>query len=178
MSASSTTSVHTSLDVPFADTSAQQLSFSLTADVREPLARCDHRFGPRTISLRLLGASHQVIVDDGHRRLCETVACLPDVGTPLPGTVADGVYAFSSRVDRCDLARLESVVAGLVRRTCDHRAAGLPALLGRFPGRPLAVTAVIASADDDTITWQTWHTYPQCGELVTTTGELRGTPAR
>ncbi|MDY6807787.1 MAG: DUF2617 family protein [Actinomycetota bacterium] len=161
------------LDVPYVDTSAAQLAFSLTAGPREPLARCDHRFGTRTISVRLLGASHQIIVDDGGHRICETVACLPGLATPLPGTVDDGRYSFTSSVQDCGPDRMAVVVDDLRHRTSDHRARGLPALFGRFPGQPLAVTAAIATTRGDTIAWQTWHTYPQSTEIVTTTGELR-----
>lgn len=161
------------LDVPYADTSAAQLAFSLAAGPREPLARCDHRFGAHTISLRLLGASHQVIVDDGNHQICETVACLPELDAQLPGAVVDGRYSFTSSVRACGPEPMAAVVEDLRNRTTEHRARGLPALFGRFPGQPLAVTAAMATAHGDTIAWQTWHTYPQSAEVVTTTGELR-----
>lgn len=173
MTAAGLTSGHVLLDVPYADTSAAQLAFSLTADPRAPLARCDHQFGSRTVSLRLLGASHQIIVDDGDHRMCETVACLPGLDEPLPGTVADGTYTFTSLVRKCDAEQMAALVDELHHRTADHRAQGLPSLLGRFPGQPMAVTAAIATARGDGIGWQTWHTYPQTAEVVTTTGELR-----
>ncbi|MEE3849861.1 DUF2617 family protein [Gordonia sp. LSe1-13] len=165
---------HVRLDVAYADTSARQLAFSLSAAIREPLARCDHRFESGTVSLRLLGASHQILVDDGDRQICETVACLPGLDRPLPGSVSDESYSFTSSVEHCDAERLAEVVGDLRDRTAAHRSAGLPALLGEFPGQPLAVTAAIASARGDDIVWQTWHTYPQSAEVVTTTGELRG----
>ena len=74
----------TEIDVAYADTSAAQLGFSLEAPEQPALAECSADFDGITISLRLLGASHQVIVDDGHQRLCETVACLPEMTSALP----------------------------------------------------------------------------------------------
>ncbi|AZG46167.1 hypothetical protein D7316_02768 [Gordonia insulae] len=162
------------LQVPYADTSARQLAFSLTADLQEPLAHCDHRVdAATTISLRLLGASHQVVIENGLRRLCETVACLPGTDTPLPASVRDDDYSFVSRIEECDRERLADVVDDLARRSDAHRAAGLPAVIGHFPGEPLAVTAVLAVIRADAIAWETWHTYPQCAEVVVTASELR-----
>ncbi|MYR07067.1 DUF2617 family protein [Gordonia sp. SID5947] len=169
----------TRLQVRYADTSARRLTFSLTAELQEPLARCDRRIGARTLSLRLLGASHQVVVDDGVHRLCETVACLPGIDEPLPASVDTDGYTFTSRIEPCETDRMESVVGDLDRRVGDHLAAGAPAVMGHFPGLPLAITAVIAAAaddDDDTISWQTWHTYPQNSELVVTSSKLRRIP--
>ncbi|MGV9709255.1 DUF2617 family protein [Gordonia sp. NPDC003424] len=166
-------SVQTHLAVPYADTRSQHLRFSLTTALQEPLASCDHRFGRVAVSLRLLGASHQVVVDDGSRRLCETVACLPDITTPLPASFVDDDYAFTAHVEACEPDRISATVADLTRRIDAHAGSGRPAVLGHFPGSPLAVTAVIGDRLGDTVTWQTWHTYPQSAELVVTTGELR-----
>ena len=54
--------------------------------------------------------------------------------------------------------------------------AGTPALLGRFPRHPLAVTALFAQVDNTMVTWQTWHVYPQSGEIVETRSELNCAP--
>jgi hypothetical protein len=174
----------TRLQVPYADTSARQLAFSLTADLQEPLARCDHRRDGLTVSLRLLGASHQVVVEFGPestgavdaRRWCETVACLPDADDPLPSSVVDGPYTFSASVRTCDLDEMAGVVADVTARGDRHLAAGRPAVVGHFPGRPLAMTAVLATADDDVISWDTWHTYPQTAEVVLTSTVIRRHP--
>ncbi|GAA3717081.1 DUF2617 family protein [Gordonia hankookensis] len=164
------------LQVRYADTSARGLAFSLTAGLQEPLARCDRRIGDRGVSVRLLGASHQVVVDDGTDRLCETVACLPGMDAPLPDTVVEDGYTFASRIEPCDTDRMQSIVTELGHRVDRHLAAGDPAVMGHFPGLPLAITAVIATAHADALAWQTWHTYPQCSELVVTSSELRRTP--
>ncbi|WAC53820.1 DUF2617 family protein [Gordonia sp. SL306] len=166
----------TRLQVRYADTSARRLAFSLTAELQEPLARCDRRIGDSAVSLRLLGASHQVVVDDGIGRLCETVACLPGMDAPLPEAVVEDGYTFTSHIESCDTDRMQSIVADLDHRIDRQLDAGGAAVMGHFPGLPLAITAVIATAHADALTWQTWHTYPQCSELVVTSSELRRTP--
>ncbi len=42
------------------------------------------------------------------------------------------------------------------------------ALVAEFPGSPLAVTALSAASCEDGVAWETWHAYPQAGELVYT----------
>lgn len=172
----------TDLRVPFADTRASQLGFSLTTGVLESLARLDHTVGSVTVSLRLLGASHQVIVDDGVQQLCETVACLPGIQTGLPDVDDDG-YRFTASTQAHDIPSLRRFVRDLATIVDVHAAAGRPALLGHFPGEEDAVTAIIATVDADRVGWRTWHTYPQSGEVVVTEtsmtpGALReGAPA-
>ncbi|ACY20026.1 hypothetical protein Gbro_0704 [Gordonia bronchialis DSM 43247] len=163
----------TEIDVAYADTSAAQLGFSLEAPEQPALAECSADFDGITISLRLLGASHQVIVDDGHQRLCETVACLPEMTSALPESYQGSSYYFASHVDVVEADALADLVDDLGTRVADRRADGLPALLGRFPGEPHAVTAIISDADAETISWHTWHTYPQAGEVVVTTSVIQ-----
>ena len=45
--------------------------------------------------------------------------------------------------------------------------------MGRFPGEPHAVTAIVSESTDDSISWHTWHTYPQAGEVVVTTSVIQ-----
>jgi hypothetical protein len=119
-----------------------------------------------TLSLRVLGASHQVVVGDWS----ETVACLPDRPGALPASeetiVGDFVVRFRARCLRpADFAaRVHGVIAD-----CE---ADENALVGEFPGSPLAVTALSARAHGDGAAWQTWHAYPQAGELVWTSSEV------
>ena len=156
----------TDLDVEFSDTRAGQLGFSLTAAPREPLATADHTIGTLTFSIRLLGASHQIVVHDDAHELCETVACLPDITTALPDSFQTDGYVFSSRVIECTPRAMTDMLGQIETEIEGHANAGLPALLGRFPGSALAVTAVTGDFDDDALTWRTWHTYPQAGEVV------------
>lgn len=163
---------HADLDVAFVDTRAGQLGFSLSAAPRTPLAVADHRFGAVSLSIRLLGASHQVILTDGGHDLCETVACLPGTPSALPQSYQSRGYVFTSRIQTLDEDEIARVVDQVTAQVAAHTDAGLPALLGRFPGNPLAVTAVIADADADGVSWRTWHTYPQAGEVVLTSSHL------
>lgn len=171
---------HIALSVAYADTSAAHLGFSLSAAEQEPLARADATLAGIGISVRLLGASHQVVIDDGAHRLCETVACLPDLDSSLPASFQQSSYVFGSTVEELDADAMHALVVDLTQRVQAHRVDGLPALIGAFPGIPDAVTAIVASAsDDETLTWETWHTYPQTGEVVATSSSLaRGEVSR
>jgi hypothetical protein len=115
-----------------------------------------------TLELRVLGASHQVVLGDWS----ETVACLPDRPGALPARdeqVVDGYsVAFEARVDR------PADFADAVSRVIAACAADPLALVAEFPGSPLAVTALAAGVSGDGVAWQTWHAYPQVGELVWT----------
>ncbi len=162
----------TDLDVAFSDTRAGQLGFSLTAAQREPLAAADHTIGALTFSIRLLGASHQIVINDDAHELCETVACLPDITTALPDSFQADGYVFSSRVIECSSDAMADLLEQIESEVEGHARAGLPALLGRFPGNELAVTAVTADIDDDALIWRTWHTYPQAGEVVVTSSRI------
>ena len=162
----------TDLDVAFSDTRAGQLGFSLTAAQREPLAAADHTIGALTFSIRLLGASHQIVITDDAHELCETVACLPDITTALPDSFQADGYVFSSRVIECSSDAMADLLEQIESEVEGHARAGLPALLGRFPGNELAVTAVTADIDDAALVWRTWHTYPQAGEVVVTSSRI------
>ena len=162
------------LDVPFLDASARQLTWALDAPPQPALATLEvdlPRSGGRPalrVELRLLGASHQVLVLDGADRVrCnELVACRPgtDHG-PLPPAVGrdlDGLaYRFASTVEVVDAATMAAAARRLVG---GHQVDGARRLVGAFPGDPHALTAIHATADG----WHTWHLYPQSGELVTT----------
>lgn len=161
------------LDVPFLDTAADQLVWQLGEPPREALAdlRVDLG-GERTLDLRLLGASHQVLVHDGRSTVCsELVACRPGAPGALPPTavrrVADLDYRFASSVRRASAAEMDATAADL-----RSRAPGPMMLVGSFPGSPHAVTAVeVVDAG-----WRTWHLYPRTGEIVTTTTTLEVRP--
>ncbi len=131
-----------------------------------------------TLQLRLLGASHQVILAAGPGECLETVACLPGRQTPLPARVAKQVagweYEFAARIEELPphtfAARAQELLA-LVE--------GHPhALAGIFPGDPSAFTALVAHGDRNRVLWRTWHAYPQEGRLVCTRSSLvvRGAP--
>jgi hypothetical protein len=114
------------------------------------------------VELRVLGASHQVVLGS----FSETVACLPDRPGTLPTsstrTVGDYDVRFTASCTRP--ADFTAEVSRIVR----DRAADPHSLVAEFPGSPLAVTALSASAVPGGVRWETWHAYPQAGELVWT----------
>jgi hypothetical protein len=115
------------------------------------------------VQLRVLGASHQVVVGDWS----ETVACLPDRPGALPAReerrLGDRVVRFEASCER------PADFAATVSRIVADCAADPHALVAEFPGSPLAVTALSACEVDGGVGWRTWHAYPQAGELVRTT---------
>lgn len=157
------------LDVPFLDAAADQLVWRLGAPPRAALATMRVDLGGGTsLDVRLLGASHQVLVRDERRagavRCSELVACDPRLAGNLPPAairrVDDLDYRFTSEVRRVDPSELGTLAADL-----RARALGASMLVGSFPGSPHAVTAVEVVDGG----WRTWHLYPQACEVVTTT---------
>ncbi|MGC5017406.1 DUF2617 family protein [Micromonospora sp. DT47] len=159
-----------SLHTPYVDTSAADLSLALGGPERPALHVRDLDLpGGVRLRLRLLGASHQVVLQPaGGSTLTETVACLPGGPPHLPGTLRDeaGGYRFTATVLRPPAGELRSRVAGLRAELADDPYA----LVGVFPGDPDAVTALAVCADppDGSVAWRTWHAYPQTNELVLT----------
>ncbi|ASU82395.1 DUF2617 domain-containing protein [Nocardiopsis gilva YIM 90087] len=180
--------MHTLVSAPFVDTRAADLAWSLRHPLIEPLAVRTVPTPQGSVELRVLGASHQVRVtawdgddgtivgDDAGGELLETVACLPDQEGALPErTTAAGPgaarYTFDSVVE--SFPGDDQEFAARVTHLRDEARARPDALIGTFPGSPLAVTA-LALLDPGTpggsaLTWRTWHAYPQSAELVTTT---------
>ena len=168
--------MHHPLDLPYRDTRAEELRWSLAHDELPALVTSRPDGWP--LRLRILGASHQVVVDEpGWPRLVETVAYVPGAGQPLPTShvsteVADAtwVHELSTRVEEVspdDLrARVDALLADL-----DGRPETLSAA---FPGDGHAVTALLAErSPDGGVGWRTWHAYPQHGQLVHTRTHLR-----
>ncbi|MEH0842559.1 DUF2617 family protein [Micromonospora sp. CPCC 205711] len=160
-----------SLDTPYVDTSAADLSLDLGGPERPALHVRDLDLpGGVRLRLRLLGASHQVVLtaDGSAAPLTETVACLPGGPPHLPGTLHDeaGGYRFTATVLRPPAGELRTRVAALRADLADDPYA----LVGVFPGDPDAVTALAVRPDppDGSVAWRTWHAYPQTNELVLT----------
>ncbi|ASW53029.1 DUF2617 family protein [Plantactinospora sp. KBS50] len=156
------------LDTPYADTTAADLSLALDGPVRPALHVLTLEVPPATVRLRLLGASHQVLIETAGASRSETVACLPGQPPALPREMEtdDGRYLFRARVLRLEPAELTDRVDTLRATLADDGYA----LLGVFPGDPCAVTALRLEPECDghTLRWETWHSYPQTGELVHT----------
>ena len=161
---------------PYVDVSAHDLSLTFGAPAAAAIEVLRVTAGGYAIELRLLGFSHQALVEGG-AELSETVACVPGVAGSLPPRRTDGGYTFRARVERhrgdAYAARARELLA---------RAAGDPcALVGLFAAAPgagrapmPAFTALAAHplAGGAGIGWTTWHGYPQTGEIVVTASSL------
>jgi Protein of unknown function DUF2617 len=159
------------IDVPFADVRGDALRWALDLPARSPLAALDVALpGGRVVRLQVLGASHQVLVRRGDDvLLSETVACGLGDAAPLPSRTRRGGYHFGSRVRRLEEAAFRAEVDALVARLDRVE----DALVAGFPGTPYAVTALaVQPRTGNRLDWQTWHAYPQTGELVHTTSRL------
>lgn len=132
-----------------------------------------------TAELRILGASHQVLVTQGEQTIrSETVAChLPGEGIALDTVQLKGpAYEFHATVVCLSPVEFRRCVENLIIEQ-----AGDPhALCAGFPGEELAVTALRvdprAGRAGSWLSWRTWHTYPRTGEVVATSSRtaLRG----
>ncbi|MER8186620.1 DUF2617 family protein [Kitasatospora sp. NPDC094015] len=165
----------TTLQTSYTDTRAGDLAWCLGGEPLPALAvrdlSLDHLSGG-TLQLRLLGASHQVVLAAGPGDCLETVACLPGRRTPLPARVAEQVagweYEFAARIEELPphvfAARAQELLA--LVESHPH------ALAGVFPGDPSAFTALVAHCEERRVLWRTWHAYPQEGRLVCTRSSL------
>jgi hypothetical protein len=170
--------MQTQLQVPYRDTAADDLVWRL-GDPRHPALATLELDVPDGghLELRLLGSSHQVVFTASGAVVSEVVAC----GTGAPGlppaadrAVGGWDYRFRSSTHRLPPARFEYRVGRLVARLSDHPSA----IVGRYPGSPQAVTALLAGARPGggggvCVRWGTWHAYPQDGRLVATSTTLR-----
>jgi hypothetical protein len=160
------------LQVPYADTAAAQLGFSLELDPQPALYTVDlaDAAGPGTgVQLRLLGASHQVLLTAPTAAVTETVACLPGMAGGLPAhpihrpVAGLGRYVFSARARRLSAAGFRAGV-----RRLRAWAAGPHAIVGEFPGDPDALTVIAARPGADRVGWWTVHCYPRTSDMVFT----------
>ncbi len=162
------------LTAPYADVRAADLVLELDAAQAPALETLELVLGRFRLELRLLGHSHQAVVIAPGFALSETVSCRPggaDVAR-LPGARAvrrDGrAYAFSAELLELEAFDGDALVAAV---GADPRG-----LVGLFRGRDTAFTALRGAAVEGPgasgVRWETWHAYPQTGELVRTTGEV------
>jgi hypothetical protein len=163
--------VQAELQVPYRDTTADDLVWRLGEPRRPALATLELAVPGGCVELRLLGSSHQVILTARGTVVSEVVACAhrPDADR-LPAAAERALpewdYRFRSSTHRLAPDRFGYRVEGLVRLLSDHPAA----IVGRFPGSPHAVTALLAGAagTGGGVRWRTWHAYPEEGRLVAT----------
>jgi hypothetical protein len=158
----------TTLNTSYTDTRAADLAWALGREPLPALATLDLELGGAKLQLRLLGASHQVLLEEGRGTCSETVACIAGSSTPLPLGVAkrvgDWEYEFAARVEALSPGQFAGRAQELLALVCDHP----NGLAGVFPGSPHAFTAMLAQRYDGQVHWRTWHAYPQDGHLVAT----------
>lgn len=185
--------MQTLLQVPYRDTTADDLVWRLGEPPCAALANLELTLAGGQLDLRLLGSSHQVILTAGGTVISEVVACADTPGanrntlragagngTPpqpvaLPPVAERALhkwdYSFRSSTHRLAQARFRYWVERLTARLADDPAA----IVGRFPGSPHAVTALLAgpAGANGGVRWRTWHAYPQTGQLVATSTAVR-----
>nr|WP_164397850.1 DUF2617 family protein [Streptomyces harenosi] len=158
----------TTLKTPYTDTRASDLAWALGREPLPALATLGLELGDAKMELRLLGASHQVLLEDERGSCSETVACIPGSSTPLPLGVAkrvgDWEYEFAARVEKLSPGSFAGRAQELLALVSDHP----HGLAGVFPGSPHAFTALLAQRHEGHVHWRTWHAYPQDGQLVAT----------
>ncbi|MEU3948934.1 DUF2617 family protein [Streptomyces sp. NPDC029526] len=158
----------TTLNTAYTDTCAADLAWALGREPLPALATLDLELTGAKLQMRLLGASHQVLVEEKRGLCSETVACLPGSSTPLPLGVAkrvgDWEYEFAARVEVLSPGAFAGRAQELLALVADHP----QGLAGVFPGSPHAFTALLAQRHEDQVHWRTWHAYPQEGQLVAT----------
>ncbi|URM90513.1 DUF2617 family protein [Streptomyces sp. MRC013] len=158
----------TTLQTAYTDTRAADLAWTLGKEALPALAVLDLELGGTRLQMRLLGASHQVLLEEGGVGCSETVACMPGSSTPLPLGVSRRVggweYEFAAHVETLAPGVFAERAQELLGLVADHP----QALAGTFPGSPYAFTAMLARRDGGRVRWRTWHAYPQEGQLVVT----------
>ncbi|MGW0559913.1 DUF2617 family protein [Streptomyces sp. NPDC003016] len=158
----------TTLKTAYTDTRAADLAWALGLGPLPALAALDLRLGGATIQLRLLGASHQVLLEEDGSACSETVACMSGTSAPLPLGVAKRLgaweYEFAARVETLSQGQFAGRAQELLALVAEHP----HGLAGTFPGSPHAFTAMLAQRYEGQVRWRTWHAYPQEGRLVAT----------
>ncbi|WP_017240205.1 DUF2617 family protein [Streptomyces sp. SS] len=158
----------TTLKTTYTDTRAADLAWALGREPLPALAVLDLELSGAKLQLRLLGASHQVLLEEDGGSCSETVACMPGSSTPLPLGVSKRVgewdYEFAARVETLPQGAFAGRAQELLALVADHP----NGLAGTFPGSPHAFTAMLAHRHEGQVRWRTWHAYPQEGQLVVT----------
>lgn len=166
----------TTINTAYIDTRSGDLAWSLGMTALPALAVVDRELGPPHkrvyVQMRLLGASHQVLIDSSNGGCSETVACIPGSTAPLPFGVARRIgvwdYEFAARVETLSPGSFAGRAQELLALVADHP----NGLAGTFPGDPNAFTAMLVQYREGGVRWRTWHAYPQEARLVATRSRL------
>lgn len=178
-------------DAPFVDSRAVDLLHTSAPVAVAPLAEVVCLTPLGVVHLRILGASHQVVLEpvlaDGlphaSASVHETVACLASTVTPgavpLPahrrtGSPTGSLDFFATVTCEATPRRGHAVAEAAAEALDAVEAAGDCALAVRFRGDDHALTAIVldetleCSRAGVDLAWRTWHLYPQRGEVVRT----------
>ena len=133
----------TTLKTSYTDTRAADLAWALGREPLPALAMLDLELPGAKLQLRLLGASHQVLLEEARGMCSETVACIPGSSTPLPLGVAkrvgDWEYEFAARVEALSPGSFVGRAQELLALVSDH-----PNGAGPVPGTgPAFVSPVL-----------------------------------
>jgi uncharacterized protein DUF2617 len=162
----------TTINTPFTDTGANDLAWALGREPQPSLATLDLELATIRVQLRVLGASHQVLLDSPAGSCSETVACMPGSNTPLPLGVSKRLgnfeYEFAARVESLSAGSFVGRAQELLALVAEHP----HGLAGIFPGDPNAFTALLVQCQGQQVQWRTWHAYPQERRLVATRTRL------
>ncbi|MDT0345005.1 DUF2617 family protein [Streptomyces litchfieldiae] len=164
----------TTIHTPFTDTRAGDLAWALGREPLPSLATLVLELAGAQVQLRVLGASHQVLLDCNEGTCSETVACMPGSTTPLPLGVSRRLgnfeYEFAARVETLSAGSFAGRAQELLALVAEHP----HGLAGLFPGDPNAFTALLAQRRGGQVHWRTWHAYPQERRLVATRTRVGG----
>ena len=160
----------TSLEVPYVDVSAGSLTFRPDAPSMPVLDQLERDAGPLRLSLRLLGASHQAVVATPDGLIAEPLAYRGGLDPDLPASFSQRVGGWRHRYS-CEVERVTVPVLRERVRALRERGEEDDMLIGVFGRWPDALTALEITGTAP-LSWRTVHTYPQHGEIVTTTGAV------
>jgi Protein of unknown function DUF2617. len=114
----------TTLNTSYTDTRAADLAWALGREPLPALATLDLELDGARLQLRLLGASHQVLLEEERGSCSETVACIAGSSTPLPLGVAkrvgDWEYEFAARVETLSCGSFAGRAQELLALVSDH----------------------------------------------------------
>nr|WP_281276945.1 DUF2617 family protein [Glycomyces buryatensis] len=156
--------------MPYIDVSAGSLTFRPDAPSMPVLDRMERDAGPLRLSLRLLGASHQAVVATPGGLIAETLAYRSGLQPDLPDQFSQRVGAWQHRYE-CEVKSVTVQVLRSRVRELRERAEEPDFLLGVFGDEPDAVTALEVTGTAP-LAWRTVHTYPQYGQIVTTSSTV------
>ena len=165
------------LPVAYRDAVAADLGLHLDLPAQDALVVRAVRGDGWRAELRILSASHQVLLErDGRGVWSETVACRLE-GHPAPGPLPVRRRRASTAVAYTFRSTTSRLAPGGFRRKVDGLLEGLAthphAVCGVFPGDALAATGLVVRFEPGgAVSWRSCHTYPQTGEVVTTSSRV------